>query len=143
MNQADYLGVVNEMHLSNGLPWSIPITLSISSEQAATLKEGMQVALVNAQGLLQASLTIDEHYGYSKQLEASKVYRTLEEAHPGVKALYSQGDILLGGPVRIVALQQQALPGTVIRQRSRAGCCGAWLEARGGLPDTQSCASRT
>ncbi len=108
MNRADYLGVVNEMHLSNGLPWSIPITLAISSEQAVTLKEGIQVALVNAQGLVQAIMTIDERYGYSKQLEASKVYRTLEEAHPGVKALYSQGDILLGGPVRVVALQQQA-----------------------------------
>ena len=108
MNRAAYLGVVNEMHLSNGLPWSIPITLSISSEQAATLKEGTQVALVNAQGSLQAIMTIDGKYGYSKQLEASKVYRTLEVAHPGVKALYSQGDILLGGSVRVVALQQQA-----------------------------------
>jgi sulfate adenylyltransferase len=108
MKRADYLSVVNNMHLSNGLPWSIPITLSLSSEQAATLKEGIQVALVNTQGLLQAIMTIDEQYGYSKQLEASKVYRTLEEAHPGVKALYSQGDILLGGPVRVVALQQQA-----------------------------------
>ncbi|MBV9614278.1 MAG: sulfate adenylyltransferase, partial [Ktedonobacteraceae bacterium] len=34
MTRADYLGVVNEMHLSNGLPWSIPITLSTSEEQA-------------------------------------------------------------------------------------------------------------
>src|SRR5215467_7198490 len=46
MNRTDYLGVVNEMHLSNGLPWSIPITLSISSEQAEKLKEGTQVALI-------------------------------------------------------------------------------------------------
>src|SRR5689334_15500677 len=46
MNQADYLGVVNTMHLSNELPWSIPITLSTSSEQAASIKEGSQIALV-------------------------------------------------------------------------------------------------
>ena len=108
MNRADYLGVVIDMHLANGLPWSIPITLSISSEQAATLTEGVQVALVNAQGSLQAVMTIDEKYSYDKQFEASKVYRTLEEAHPGVNALYQQGDVLLGGPVRVVALQQQA-----------------------------------
>jgi sulfate adenylyltransferase len=108
INRADYLGVINDMHLSNGLPWSIPITLSISSEQAARLKEGIQVALVNAQRSLQGIMTIDEKYGYCKQLEAGKVYRTFEEAHPGVKTLYSQGDILLGGPVRVVALQQQA-----------------------------------
>src|SRR5215469_17162435 len=69
MNRADYLGVVNEMHLSNGFPWSIPITLSISSEQAAALKEGAQVALVDARGLLRAIMTIQEKYGYDKQLE--------------------------------------------------------------------------
>jgi sulfate adenylyltransferase len=108
MNKADYLGSVNDMHLSNGLPWSIPITLSTTSEQAATLKEGSQIALVNAQGTLQAVMTIEEKFGYDKQLESSKVYRTTDEAHPGVKVVYEQGDVLLGGPVRVVALQQQA-----------------------------------
>ena len=107
MTRADYLGSVNDMHLSNGLPWSVPITLSVSAEQASALKEGSQVALV-AQGKLQAVMTIEEKFGYDKELEASKVYRTKEDAHPGVKVLYSQGDILLGGPVRVVALQHQA-----------------------------------
>lgn len=108
MKRADYLGVVNDMHLHNGLPWSVPITLSTSAEQAATLTEGSQVALVNEQGTLQAVMTIEEKFGYDRQHEASNVYRTTEEAHPGVKAMYQQGDILLGGPVRIVALQNQA-----------------------------------
>ncbi|HJT59001.1 MAG TPA: sulfate adenylyltransferase [Ktedonobacteraceae bacterium] len=108
MNRADYLGVVDDMHLSNGLPWSVPITLSASTEQAAGLKEGSQVALVNAEGTLQAVMTIQEKFGYDKQHEASKVYRTTEDAHPGVKVVYQQGDVLLGGPVRVVALQNQA-----------------------------------
>jgi sulfate adenylyltransferase len=108
MNRADYLGVVNDMHLSNGLPWSVPITLSTSTEQAAALTEGSQVALVNAEGALQAVMTIHEKFGYDKQHEASKVYRTTEDAHPGVNVLYQQGDVLLGGPVRVVALQNQA-----------------------------------
>ncbi len=107
MNRADYLGVVNDMHLSNGLPWSVPITLSTSPEQVATLKIGSQIALVDAQDALQAVMTVEEKYGYDKQLEASQVYRTTEEAHPGVKVVYQQGDILLGGPVRVVALQNQ------------------------------------
>ncbi len=108
MNRADYLGSVKDMHLSNGLPWSVPITLSVTSEQAATLKEGSQVALINPHGTLQAVMTIEEKFAYDKQLEASKVYRTTEEAHPGVAVLYRQGDILLGGSVRVVALQHQA-----------------------------------
>jgi sulfate adenylyltransferase len=107
LKQADYLSVVNTMHLSNGLPWSIPITLAVTAEQAAGLAEGTQVALVNAQGDLQAVLTIEEKFGYDKQHEARLVYRTEDEAHPGVKVLYQQGDILLGGPVRVVALPEQ------------------------------------
>jgi sulfate adenylyltransferase len=108
MRRADYLGVVNDMHLENGLPWSVPITLSATSEQAASLKTGSQVALLNEHGTLQAVMTVEEKYGYDKQLEASKVYRTTEEAHPGVKIVYQQGDMLLGGPVRVVTLPNQA-----------------------------------
>ncbi len=108
MKRTDYLGVVNDMHLENGLPWSVPITISVTSEQAANLKEGSQVALVNERGTLQAVMLVEEKYGYDKQHEASKVYRTTDEAHPGVKVVYQQGDVLLGGSVRVVALPNQA-----------------------------------
>src|SRR5438132_10650258 len=59
MTRADYLGSVNDMHLSNGLPWSVPITLAVSTEQASALNEGSQIALV-VQGALQAVMTIEE-----------------------------------------------------------------------------------
>lgn len=107
MTRNDYLPVVNEMHLSNGLPWSIPITLAVTSEQAATIREGQRVALVDTDGALQAVLTVAEEYPYDKQHEVQQVYRTQDEAHPGVKVVYQQGDVLLGGPVRVVALQPQ------------------------------------
>ncbi len=107
MTQQDYLSVVNTMHLSNGLPWSIPITLAVTTEQAATVQEGSDVALVNAEDEIQAVLTVQEKFGYDKSLEARQVYRTEDEAHPGVKVVYQQGEVLLGGPVRVVALQAQ------------------------------------
>jgi sulfate adenylyltransferase len=107
MTQQDYLSVVNTMHLSNGLPWSIPITLAVTTEQAATVAEGSDVALVNAENEIQAVLTVQEKFGYDKSLEARLVYRTEDEAHPGVKVVYQQGEVLLGGPVRVVALQPQ------------------------------------
>jgi sulfate adenylyltransferase len=110
MAQADYVSVVQDMHLSTGLPWSIPITLAVTSQQAATLREGSHIALVDAEGALQAIMLLQEKYHYDKQLEAREVYRTLDEAHPGVKVVYQQGDVLLGGPVRVVALQNQTFP---------------------------------
>src|SRR6266567_3733127 len=57
MGHNDYLSVVNEMHLSNGLPWTVPITLAVSSTQAHILNVGGQIALVNEQGALQAVMT--------------------------------------------------------------------------------------
>ena len=110
MNRADYLGVVNEMQLSNGLPWSVPITLATTQQHADTLRVGAELALVNEQGIMQAVLTIEDIFGYEKRHEARNVYRTEDEAHPGVKVLYGQGDILLGGAVRVVALQEQLFP---------------------------------
>jgi sulfate adenylyltransferase len=103
----DYLSVVSAMHLSNKLPWSIPITFAVTAEQAAQAKEGSQVALFDEQGQALAILTVEEKYTYDKRAEARQVYRTEEEAHPGVQALYQQGDVLLGGPVRVVALPEQ------------------------------------
>ncbi len=110
LTRDDYLSVVGTMHLTNGLPWSIPITFPVTAEQAAGIQEGSDVALVNAQGVLQAILTVQEKYTYDKQHEAKFVYRTEDVAHPGVKVLFEQGDVLLGGPVRVVALQHQAFP---------------------------------
>src|SRR5690242_14589768 len=66
MTRDDYLSVVNDMHLSNGLPWSIPITLSVTTDQANAIAPGSQVALVNDQGVLQAVMTVEEKFGYDK-----------------------------------------------------------------------------
>jgi sulfate adenylyltransferase len=100
LQRADYLSVLNTMHLANGLPWSIPVTLSAPAEQAAQLKEGEQIALLDTEGTLYAVLHLQEKYPYDKQLEARQVYRTTDDAHPGVQVLYQQGDVLLGGRVR-------------------------------------------
>src|SRR3989338_9328538 len=51
MGRADYESVLQKMRLANGLPWSLPITLSATAKEAAPLKEGMEVALVQETGL--------------------------------------------------------------------------------------------
>jgi len=107
MTRNDYKSVVDTMHLANGLPWSIPITLAVTPEQAAAIPEGSEVALVNTDGLLHAVLTVEEKFTYDKQHEAQLVYRTTETAHPGVAFVYQQAEVLLGGPVRVVNLPAQ------------------------------------
>ncbi|MDE3095553.1 MAG: sulfate adenylyltransferase [Chloroflexota bacterium] len=99
MTRAQYLSVVDAMHLPDGLPWSIPITLSISRDDANRVKG--EVALTDASGTPLAVLTVAEQFEYDREHEARQVYRTTEDKHPGVAALYAQDDVLVGGPVQV------------------------------------------
>ncbi len=99
MGQADYETTVTDMRLANGLPWSVPITLSVSAETAAKLTEGQLVRLDDASGRFVGVLELTEKYSYDKTKEAINVYRTDEDKHPGVAAVYAQGDVNLAGPV--------------------------------------------
>ncbi|MCC6446704.1 MAG: sulfate adenylyltransferase [Armatimonadetes bacterium] len=102
MGEADYKAVVNEMRLANSLPWTIPITLSAAEEEARGIRIGEEVALVDEAAWPLAVMQVTEKFGYDKEAEARKVYKTAEEAHPGVSALYRQEPVLLGGPVSVV-----------------------------------------
>jgi sulfate adenylyltransferase len=106
MGHADYESVVHNLHLSNGLPWSIPVTLAVSKEIADSIREGQEVALVEGDNIL-AILEVQEKYTYNKEVEAEKVYRTTEDAHPGVARLYKQGEVLLAGPVHLINYPQR------------------------------------
>ena len=101
MTEAQYRSVVDEMHLPGGLPWSLPVTLAATKDEAAALKEGQQVALADEGGEPMAVLDLEEEFSYDKQHEAQECYRTTEDKHPGVAAVYAQGDVLLGGKVTV------------------------------------------
>jgi len=102
MGQKDYLQVVESMHLADGILWPIPITLSIDKEQADHLPLGTDVALIDEEsGELMGRMTVEEKYGYDKRREAQLVFRTQDEAHPGVAKIFAQKDVLLGGPVTV------------------------------------------
>ncbi len=102
MGHQDYQGVIKDMRLSNGLPWSLPITLAVDKYEAEGLRPGQDVALVNPHGRLLALLHLEEAYPYDKKVEAGLVYRTEDAAHPGVQYLYQRGEVLLAGKVSLV-----------------------------------------
>ncbi|WP_159790861.1 sulfate adenylyltransferase [Sodalinema gerasimenkoae] len=99
MEEADYQRVVQDMRLANGLPWSVPITLSVSEEVANSLKEGDRVRLDDKTGRFVGVLELTQKYHYDKQQEALQVYRTNEDKHPGVAVVYEQGPVNLAGSV--------------------------------------------
>ncbi|PZO43004.1 MAG: sulfate adenylyltransferase [Leptolyngbya sp.] len=99
LKKADYDTVVTDMRLANGLPWAIPVTLSVDEATAAPLQEGALVRLDDPSGRFVGVLELEEKYTYDKAHEAVNVYRTDDESHPGVKVVYDQGAVNLAGPV--------------------------------------------
>ncbi|NJL88872.1 MAG: sulfate adenylyltransferase [Coleofasciculaceae cyanobacterium SM2_1_6] len=99
MGRADYDRTVSEMRLANGLPWSIPITLSVTKEVADPLSLGNLVRLDDPQGNFMGVLELSDKYSYDKIREATNVYRTNDEKHPGVKVVYEQGGVNLAGDI--------------------------------------------
>jgi sulfate adenylyltransferase len=102
MGKEDYLSTLDFMRLANGLPWTIPVTLSVTKKEADKLKEGKDVALLDQDGNILGCLHLKEKYEFDKEREAEQALRTTDEAHPGVKYLKEMGDVLLGGKVTVL-----------------------------------------
>ena len=107
MTQDDYFSVIDTMRLSNGLPWTIPVTLPVDAGTAGSLQEGQEIALMAGDHLM-GMMTITEVFQADREREAREVYRTTEQAHPGVARLYRHGDWLLGGEVYLLNPPQGA-----------------------------------
>ncbi len=104
MGEAEYHSVVENMTLANGLPWSIPVTLSVPESRSGELTPGVRADLRDEAGFPLGVIAIEEVYRRDKTREAEQVFRTTDEAHPGVAALYASGDLVIGGAVKALRL---------------------------------------
>jgi ATP sulphurylase len=103
MNEEDYLSVVNTMRLANGIVWSIPITLAVTSDRAAALKVGERAALVGVQdGVVYGVIDVESIYKADKKHEAVQVFKTDDSEHPGVAKLFDRPDTYVGGSIRVL-----------------------------------------
>ena len=102
VSEENYYSIVNDIRLSNGLAWSIPITLQVSSEQAEKLQTGQEITLIHPNGSHIAIMTISDKYSPDQDQEAQKVYKTTDSAHPGVAAMKEAGPVYLGGDIAVM-----------------------------------------
>jgi sulfate adenylyltransferase len=97
MVEADYTRVVEDMHLENGLPWALPVTISLPDGETPSGR----VALEAYEGGLVAVMDVEDVYTVDREREAERVFRTTEDAHPGVAAIYAEGRTLAGGQITV------------------------------------------
>ncbi|MEX0991164.1 MAG: sulfate adenylyltransferase [Actinomycetota bacterium] len=104
-NEADYRSVLETMHLTSGLAWAIPVTLSATDEDVKRIGGSERVVLVR-EGSDEplAIITVEEIYKRDRSSESINVYRTEDQEHPGVAAVYAAGDYCIAGPLQVLSL---------------------------------------
>jgi sulfate adenylyltransferase len=95
----DHTSILETMRLENGLPWSIPITLSHDTALSGNVVLTFQNTPV---GLLE----VTESYTPDRLAEAEAVYSTSDPNHPGVAALLAQAPVNLAGDIWLFALSK-------------------------------------
>ncbi|HKA67146.1 MAG TPA: hypothetical protein VKG03_04490, partial [Solirubrobacterales bacterium] len=96
----DWERVCTEMRTAAGDYWPIPITLATDLD----CQVGDVVELSSDEGKPLGRLTVEEVFDRDVSREAELVYRTTDEAHPGVAAIYEEGNRCIAGPIEVDAL---------------------------------------
>jgi sulfate adenylyltransferase len=104
MGKRDWKGVCDEMRMADGTFWPIPITFSVDKEIAHSLKEGQEIALLDKEtNEVMGIMTIEEKYEIDKGYECKQIFKTDDPRHPGVAKVMAQGEVNLGGPVKVIS----------------------------------------
>jgi len=99
----DLDSIVRHDTLSTGLPWTIPILLSINDKLSAAIREGDDIALLSQDtGEPVAVMNISDKYHYDHSQIAETVFGTTDNRHPGVKKIYSMENTFIGGNIDLI-----------------------------------------
>ncbi len=102
LNREDYQCVLADMRLTSGLLWPIPVTLATSMEHGQDIEEGQDIALIDRESSdIIGTMTVETKYSCDRREEALQVFGTDDSNHPGVASVFNQGDVYLGGPVKV------------------------------------------
>ena len=98
LNENDYTSVVENMRLSNGEIWPMPIVLPIEKELSENYKSGDEIILCNEENLPLARLDIETMYKPDLVKECECVFGSADENHPYVKIVMGYKNCLyIGG----------------------------------------------
>jgi len=99
MTSKDYLRVVDEMRLESGLPWALPITLSISDARASELRGHGRVAL-RAEGRIVALLQVEDVFRADPARASELELRASTE--PDAEPRGDAGNLFVGGEIEVI-----------------------------------------
>src|SRR5207237_1992842 len=102
MGQADHQRVLDELRLSNGQLFPLPIPLPVDASPALHLD--CDIALRDAKNDLLAVMTIEEIYAWDLAEVAQKAFGTRDLRHPLVAEMHRWGKLHISGKLHILQL---------------------------------------
>ena len=102
MGEENHQRVLEEMRLTSGHVFPIPVTLPI--EPSPDIQLGQEIALRNSKNELLAVMTVEEMYEWDKQEVAAKVFGTQDKRHPLVAEMDHWGTLSISGPLKVLQL---------------------------------------
>jgi sulfate adenylyltransferase len=102
MGREDHQRVLEEMRLTTGHVFSIPITLPVEPTPAICLDK--EIALRNSQNELLAVMTVEEIYEWELAEVARKTLGTTDLRHPLVGEMHRWGKVNISGRIRLLQL---------------------------------------
>ncbi len=102
MPRPEYESVIDRRRLSLGLPWTIPITLSLKNAALSGKKPPFRAAMRTEDGDVIGVIDVEDIYTVDHTREAERVLLTADTAHPGVQYLKSIPNTYVGGEITLV-----------------------------------------
>lgn len=100
MGESDFRSVVDRCRLADGQVFPLPITLDVPQEQFEQIRPGDTLALEYV-GKPVAELTVESKFQMT-EADIAAVFRTSDNAHPGVCKERERSACRVGGPVRLI-----------------------------------------
>jgi sulfate adenylyltransferase len=102
MGKADYQRVLNEMRLSSGYIFPIPITLPVEARK--DLRLDSDIALRNSKNELLGVMSIEDIYEWDRDELARQVFGTKDLRHPLVAEMHGWGQYNMAGRLQVLKL---------------------------------------
>ena len=105
MDKENYRRVLEEMRLTDGTLFPIPITLSTNDSKIPKLDK--EILLRSPENEPLAIMTVEDIYPRDFKDEARLVYGTTDPSHPTVAEMNSWGKYCLSGPLKVLQLPKR------------------------------------
>ncbi|MBN1965491.1 MAG: bifunctional sulfate adenylyltransferase/adenylylsulfate kinase [Anaerolineae bacterium] len=102
MGEKDHQRVLDEMRLTDGTLFPLPITLPV--EPGPDIRLGQAITLRDRKNNILAILNVEEIYAWDRDEVAEKAYGTRDVKHPLVAEMHRWGSLNLSGRLRVIQL---------------------------------------